>query len=270
MSRSTLLLSADLQALRHTVQIATGNLGRAFDLTGLLTPGGPFADDTDLARWMLEQLDDEIAVLDQGPRASPGSSPPEHDAAVVPAEDKTDSDIARNVLVIYGPDEQTRRAVFDFLRALGLRPLEWVTMVTQTGKPAPTIVETMQNALSIARAIVVLMTPDDVVLLHPELRGPGDVVAVTSDAMQARPNVLIELGMALATNPSGTLVLMFGQHRPVADLGGINFVRITDTPACRAKIAARLRQAGCLVDESGQEWLTAGDFRELDALRRAP
>jgi hypothetical protein len=74
--------------------------------------------------------------------------------------------------------------------------------------------------------------------------------------------------MALAAHPNGTLVLMFGDHRPVTDLGGINFIRVSDTPGCRRKIAGRLQQAGCLVDESGQDWLSAGNFASLGALRR--
>jgi hypothetical protein len=81
--------------------------------------------------------------------------------------------------------------------------------------------------------------------------------------------VLLELGMALVTNSDRTLVLMVGEHRPVTDLCGLNFIRVNGTIDCRRKIASRLKLAGCLVDDNGQDWLHAGDFGGLAALRRS-
>lgn len=273
------LLHADLRDLRQSVEIGADNLRRAFDLSGLLVPGGAFADDADLAHSLLEALDDEVAYLGRAteragltqPAGQPVPQSPAADTApdeqpAVSAQD----DIRRNVFVVYGRDEPARRAVFDFLRAIGLRPLEWETLVRQTGKSAPSLSETVRTGLAITRAVVVLMTPEDVVHLHPELHEPHEAEAETADALQARPNVLLELGMALAAHPNGTLVLMFGDHRPVTDLGGINFIRVSDTPDCRRKIAGRLQQAGCLVDDSGQDWLSAGNFAGMGALSRRP
>jgi predicted nucleotide-binding protein len=273
------LLHADLRDLRQSVEIGADNLRRAFDLSGLLVPGGAFADDADLAHSLLEALDDEVAYLGRAteragltqPAGQPVPQSPAADTApdeqpAVSAQD----DIRRNVFVVYGRDEPARRAVFDFLRAIGLRPLEWETLVRQTGKSAPSLSETVRTGLAITRAVVVLMTPEDVVHLHPELHEPHEAEAETADALQARPNVLLELGMALAAHPNGTLVLMFGDHRPVTDLGGINFIKVSDTPDCRRKIAGRLQQAGCLVDDSGQDWLSAGNFAGIGALSRRP
>lgn len=270
------LLHADLRDLRHSVEIAASNLGRAFDLSGMLVPGSAFADDAALAQSMLEALDDEVAYLGRATeraeltrRASQDGTPAT--APVNPERVTTEQDdIRRNVFVVYGRDEPARRAVFEFLRAIGLRPLEWETVVRKTGKAAPSLSEAVRTGLAMARAVVVLMTPEDVVHLHPELHEPREAAAETADALQARPNVLLELGMALAAHPNGTLVLMVGDHRPVTDLGGINFIRISDTPHCRRKIAGRLQQAGCLVDDSGQDWLSAGNFAGLAALSRRP
>ncbi len=44
--------------------------------------------------------------------------------------------------------------------------------------------------------------------------------------MQARPNVLLELGMALAVKPDQTLLVYLGEQRPVTDLGDVNYVQI--------------------------------------------
>jgi predicted nucleotide-binding protein len=280
------LLNADLRDLRHSVEIAADNLSRAFDLSGLLVPGGAFADDAALAQSMLEALDDEVAYLsraaeraeltqraaqDRRPAPAPQEpAPAPQEPAPAPQEPPGQDDLRRNVFVVYGRDEPARRAVFEFLRAIGLRPLEWETLARATGKGAPSLSETVRTGLAMSRAVVVLMTPEDVVHLHPDLHEADEAKAETADALQARPNVLLELGMALAAHPNGTLVLMFGDHRPVTDLGGINFIRISDTPGCRRKISGRLQQAGCLVDESGQDWLSAGDFGGLGALSRRP
>jgi predicted nucleotide-binding protein len=280
------LLHADLRDLRHSVEIAADNLGRAFDLSGLLSPGSAFADDAVLAQSMLEGLDDEVAYLgvaaeraeliqraridSAGHDGTRSSARAEGPAVSTPANRTALDDLSRNVFVVYGRDESARRAIFEFLRAIGLRPLEWETVVRATEKAAPSLSEAVRTGLAMTRAVVVLMTPEDVVRLHPDLHQSHESEAETKDSLQARPNVLLELGMALAAHPNGTLVLMFGDHRPVTDLGGINFIRVSDTPDCRRKIAGRLQQAGCPVDDSGQDWLSAGNFAALTALSRRP
>jgi predicted nucleotide-binding protein len=270
--REALLLHAELRTLRRTVEVAADNLGRCFDLGGLLTPGTVFADDAELAKFLLERLDDEIAYLGLATERAELRSEPSSEPSSEPAEPGRDygpaEQLKRNVFVVYGRDEPARRAVFDFLRALDLRPLEWEALVKGTGTTVPFLSEAVLTGLDLAPAVVVLMTPEDVVHLHPELHEPNEKEAETRAALQARPNVLLELGMALVAKPAGTLVLLIGKHRPVTDLGGLNFISIADTPDCRRKIAARLKQAGCLVDDSGNDWLTAGDFASLTAHHR--
>jgi predicted nucleotide-binding protein len=276
--RTATLLHADLRDLRHTVEIAADNLGRAVDLSGLLAPGSPFADDAGLARYLLEQLEDEVAYLGRAteraeqvtstlpaPTAPPAGHVPES-----PAMPYRPEDYSRNVFVVYGRDEPARTAIFEFLRALGLRPLEWEAVVAETRKTTPFLSEAVRHGLAAARAVVVLMTPEDVVHLHPDLHEPREAAAETQDALQARPNVLLELGMALITHPDRTLILLAGEHRAATDLGGLNFIRVNDTEDCRRKIASRLKLARCAVDDSGQDWLRAGDFAGLAALRRTP
>jgi hypothetical protein len=114
------------------------------------------------------------------------------------------------------------------------------------------------------------MTPEDVVRLHPELHGPPEAPPESGWSLQARPNVLLELGMALVTHPDRTLIVVVGEQRPVSDIGGRNFVRMSGAPAFRAKVANRLRLAGCPVDTTAQDWLSAGDFAALAAYDRRP
>jgi predicted nucleotide-binding protein len=46
---------------------------------------------------------------------------------------------ARKVFVIHGRNEPARRGLFDFLRALGLEPIEWSQAIAMTGQGSPYI-----------------------------------------------------------------------------------------------------------------------------------
>jgi predicted nucleotide-binding protein len=281
-------LHEDLLTMRHTVEIAADNLGRA---RGLFGNGGPvvsgslFADDAALARSLGERLGDEagyLAIAVDGASKVPGLFPPGAPAPSVAEPRQAGTPQAapgsaampdaerRNIFVAFGRDDEARRAVYDFLRSLGLRPLEWEWLVEATGKMAPFLGETVRAGLAMATAAVVLLTPEDVVHLHPDLREPGDGPDETSDTLQARPNVLLELGMALAAKPDATLILVVGDHRTVTDLGGMSYVTLSSDPECRSRIADRLRNAGCAVNSGGTDWLKAGDFGGLAARRRRP
>lgn len=262
-------LLTDLRELRRTVEIAADNLGRALGPQGPPAARGPFADDSALARAFLERLGDETAYLTVAADRTElldgldPDRPPE--GAPEPQPDRT-----RNVFVVYGRDEPARVAVFELLRAMGLCPLEWEDLVAMTGKSSPFLGEVIAHAMPLAQAVVVLMTPEDVVHLHPDLHEPHESGVETVPTMQARPNVLLELGMALAVHPDRTLILLAGDQRPVTDVGGRNYVRITQGPGFREKIAGRLRLVGCPVAWSDPAWRSAGDFSSLGALRRAP
>ncbi|MFD4570924.1 CATRA conflict system CASPASE/TPR repeat-associated protein [Streptomyces sp. NPDC058417] len=288
----SVLFLNDLRALRRTVDIAAENLTRSVDLGELLRPGTAFADDAALARSFGERLDDDLAYLGLAvdgateltaahPAAAPALPPPA--AAVTPQPPTSETqlanateapelnpDHARNVFVVHGRDLPARDALFAFLRALGLRPLEWEDLVALTGRTSPFLGEVLARAMPYTRAVVVLLTPEDVVRLHPDLHEPHGREREAAWGLQARPNVLLELGMALVTHPDRTLLLLAGDQRPPSDLGGRNFVRLSGEPGFRTKVASRLRLAGCPVDTTGQDWLTAGDFGSLDAYDRRP
>ncbi len=278
----TLLLLADLRALRRTVEIALDNLGRAVDLSELLTARGPFTDDADLGRSFLERLDDQMAYLDIAADRTriiieTSNEPPPQPTRSMSGDHQTpsptpspDDEQARKVFVVHGRDEPARRAVFDLLTALGLHPLDWEESVEEAGSPLPFLGDVVAKAIPMVQAVVVVLAPEDVVRLHPDLHEPGEQAMETNDNMQARPNVLYELGMAMALQPDRTILLVIGDQRPIADLGGRNYVRIDDGDDFRRKIASRLKLAHCPVDLNGESWRTAGNFAALTALRRRP
>jgi predicted nucleotide-binding protein len=185
-----------------------------------------------------------------------------------------DEDRSRNVFVVYGRDEQARQAVFGLLRQLDLRPLEWEPLV-RGGKAGgtPFLGQVVADAPSRAQAAVVVLTPDDTVMLHPELRNAHEDRFERYPALQPRPNVLLELGIVLAVYPENTIILEFGELRPIADLAGRNVIRFLQGVSVAEtvrKVAGRLDEAGCTVNDSGTDWLGSKSFTNMKAYRRKP
>jgi predicted nucleotide-binding protein len=169
---------------------------------------------------------------------------------------------------VYGRDEQVRELVFEFIRRLDLCPLEWESLVSQACTTTPSLREVIQLGFSRARAIVVLLTPDDEVRLHSDLQQANDVQHEKSTNMQPRPNVIFELGWALARRPTQTIVVEIGHIRPIADIGGLNTIRLDGSEASWGKIVERLKVAGCPVDDRGADWRRKDRFSSLDAYTR--
>lgn len=164
------------------------------------------------------------------------------------------------VMVVYGQDEDTRLDVFNFLRSLHLQPIEWNDAVKQTRKASPYVGEILKTAFSIAQAFLVLMTPDEQAVLRPELcKAPrdGDV------AFQPRPNVILEAGMALATDEARTILVSTGSLRGMSDLDGRHVIRLDNSPDRRNDLIQRLKIAGCDPKSDGTDWIRVGDFERF-------
>ena len=187
----------------------------------------------------------------------PGS---EIEAAPQPNQELTPPTDAREVFVVHGRNLAARDALFDFLRAIDLRPLEWAEAVQSTGRTSPYIGEILNAAFSKAHAVVVLMTPDDDARLREPLRSDSDPPHETELSGQARPNVLFEAGMAMGRNEDRTILVELGTLRPFSDIAGRHVIRLDDTTPRRQELAQRLQSAGCPVNLNGTDWHTAGDF----------
>lgn len=163
----------------------------------------------------------------------------------------------RTVMVVYGRDEATRLDLFNFLRSLNLSPVEWNDAVIRTGKASPYVGEILTAAFDMAQAFAVLMTPDEEVVLRPELRKS---VNEGTQALQARPNVILEAGMALAKDEARTILVHVGPIRSMSDLDGRHVVRLNNTPERRNDLVQRLKVAGCEPKTDGTDWIGLGDF----------
>jgi hypothetical protein len=63
---------------------------------------------------------------------------------------------------VYGRDEQFCTAMIDFLRCLYLQPLKWEPVVAANGRANPFPSDVVIHGFRLARAVVVLLTPDHI------------------------------------------------------------------------------------------------------------
>ena len=150
--------------------------------------------------------------------------------------------------------------MFSFLRAIGLKPIEWSEAVRATGRPAPYIGDILDAAFSQAQAVLVLLTPDEEVQLRSEFVQAGDPPHEVKFSGQARLNVLFEAGMAMGRDPERTVLVEIGVLRPFSDIAGLHVVRFDGSTQRRQDLAQRLEAAGCEVALGGTDWHTEGDF----------
>ncbi len=114
--------------------------------------------------------------------------------------------------------------MFTFLRAVGIKPIEWTSALGMSKKAAPYIGEILETAFARARAIVILMTPDDLAQMRPDLLLPSDKPYERMLTGQARPNVIFEAGMPFATHPDRTVIVQLGNVREFSDIAGRHVV----------------------------------------------
>ncbi len=164
------------------------------------------------------------------------------------------------VFVVHGRNEDARAAMFSFLRAIALQPIEWSQALEYTGKPTPYVGEILDAAFDAAQAVIVLLSPDDLARLRDEFVRDSDEDWEKTLTPQARPNVLFEAGMSFGRFPDRTVLVELGILRPFSDIAGRHVLRLSNTVASRQGLAGRLKSAGCSVDTSGTDWHIEGDF----------
>lgn len=188
--------------------------------------------------------------------------------AARPVAKKRVTKTPNQVFVVHGRDHAAKAALFAFLRAIGVKPIEWNSALAMSNKPSPYIGEILDAAFMKARAVVVLLTPDDLAFLRTELQGASDKPYERTPTGQARPNVIFEAGMAFATHVDKTVLVQLGQVREFSDIAGRHVVHMANAFEKRQELATKLSNSGCDVDTSGSDWVNVGDF--TDPLARPP
>jgi len=171
----------------------------------------------------------------------------------------TPGSLGREVFVVHGRNKAARQEFFSFLRAIDLKPIEWNEALARAGGGAPYIGDVLDKLIRGQHAVIVLLTPDDVVYLDPahaddendrDLRPSG----------QARPNVLFEAGMAMGRCPELTVLVEFGKVRSFTDFDGRFRVKLDGSPESRNQLAQRLLAIGCAVNLTSKDWYREGDL----------
>jgi hypothetical protein len=150
--------------------------------------------------------------------------------------------------------------MFTFLRALGLKPIEWETAVEATGMGSPHNLDAARAAMEAGQAVVVVLTAEDQAGLLVDPSGGDDDRLLRG---QPRQNVMLEAGLAMGIDQQRTILVQLGDIRAASDLEGLNSVRLTNDPAKRGALRSRLRTAGCAMHEHGSDWMSpsaGGDF----------
>lgn len=177
-------------------------------------------------------------------------------------DEKSNAD-PKKIFVVHGRNEIARRAMFDFLRSLGLDPIEWNQALEYTGKASPFIGEVLDIVFEVAQAVIVLMTGDDMARLRKQFIKGDDPDYEKEFTPQARPNVLFEAGLAFGRCSDRTVLVVLEKEttRPFSDISGRHIVRLSNTVKSRMDLVSRLKTSGCEINITGKiEWMHTGDF----------
>jgi predicted nucleotide-binding protein len=185
------------------------------------------------------------------------------DAAPVNEEEKMEDYDRNSIFVVHGRNEKARKAMFEFLRSMELKPIEWGEAIKSTKSGSPFIGEVLDKALSGAGAVVVLLTGDDEGQLAKKYVKPSDLEHDRNLTPQPRLNVVFEAGMAISAFPTRTIFVQFGPNRPFSDIQGRHLIHYGVDKDFRNNLATRLEATGCKVVRSGTDWLSAGAFKKV-------
>lgn len=188
-----------------------------------------------------------------------------------PEREGAERERSQRVFVIHGRDTEALGAIREFIRSLRLLPVEFREVEKLSDSVAPLIPDTVAGIFPYAQAVVALLTPDDVVFLHPDLGRGTDPEHEKKQTCQSRPNVFFEIGMALGVKPNETIIVQIGDVRPFSDIIGRSVLRLDDGAAdVLHEFKERLRKAGCPVQDRDSDWLRPERFTRLSAVRRRP
>jgi predicted nucleotide-binding protein len=195
----------------------------------------------------------------------PTSPAPKHLTRSVGLKRKEKQTKGNLVFIVHGRDSALRKSMFDFLRSLGLKPMEWEQAVIAAKGNNPDVGSIIDTAMARVQAVIVMFSPDEMAYLKEQFWSTDDRDGDGKVAGQARPNVIFEAGLALGAHPEKTVIVQVGRVRPFSDIAGKHIVKLSDAISTRNDLANRLGKIGCRVDRSGSDWMSAGKFVPAEA-----
>jgi predicted nucleotide-binding protein len=178
----------------------------------------------------------------------------------------TQQDLKRKVFVVYGRNINARDGMYEFLRALSLEPIEWEHARQLTNEASPFVGRILEAGFKQAQAAIVLLTGDDEARLRDAYRKDDDDAHEGVYTPQPRQNQIFEAGYAFGKFPKRTILVQFGRIRPFSDISGRYIPRFTGTDTDRHTLKNSLKTAGCIVNDTGLAWLSAGADKFAKAL----
>jgi predicted nucleotide-binding protein len=177
------------------------------------------------------------------------------DSAVRATDDASDPTY---VFLVHGRNMRAREAMVQFLESLGLTPLDVQRdLVPLTGEASPPILDAIIQGFRIAKAVVILLTPDEESRLRAELADGEDETRLV---FQSRPNVYFEAGYAFSSHPDRTVLVELGRTNRLSDIANLLAVPMDNSEYSRLLLMERLAIAGCSPKTSSDAWKSAGDF----------
>ncbi len=169
---------------------------------------------------------------------------------------------SKNVWVIHGRNGQLKDAVFQFLHAIELHPIEWTEARALTGSGSPYIGDILEYGFDYAQAFVVLLTGDDEAKLREIYLEQSDPEDERNLTPQARLNVIFEAGMAFGRDPDRVIFIQMGKVRQFSNISGIHVLHLNNSREKRMEFANRLKTAGCnILDLTlSLDWIEEGNF----------
>jgi len=177
----------------------------------------------------------------------------------------------RSIFVIHGRNLRARDEMGIFLRACGLKPINFGDLRAELGG-TPTIDRIVEEGMRRAQGVIALFTADEYSALRLELRGEGEEGEALS-RWQARPNVIFEAGMAFGKARDRVVFVVLGEVKLFSDVAGVHVLRPTNSPkGDRSVLRDTLRKSMRCEVEDSNAWMDHGDFDSYthDISRNAP
>lgn len=165
----------------------------------------------------------------------------------------------KRVFIIHGRNVAARNEMGNFVRALGLVPINFADLRASMGG-TPHIDEIVEKGMDEAQGVIAVFTPDEFSSLRPEHRQERDSPEEIT-RWQARPNVIFEAGMAFGRDRKRVVFVLLGNPTLFTDVAGVHVLRPNNDPrGDRAVLRNTLAGMMCAVDLTSNDWMQAGDF----------
>lgn len=139
----------------------------------------------------------------------------------------------QDVVVVSHTRHPASQLLFQMLKALGLSPIDFETKAVEWAAtshgPSPYVGQVLEAMFSRGQVIVVLMTGDEWARLHERFITAETPESEQKWALQPRPNVIFEAGIALGGLSERTILVELGDLRLFSDILGRYTVRLRPT-----------------------------------------